>query len=186
MRGRSDAPAGRSGRGRRSAARARGASLVELVVAIVVVSVVSVAVMGALGRNTIGVADALVRQQALGIANSLLNEILAQAADPADPDGGADGAGPETAAGVTETRGNPLAPFDHVNDYHGYTMGPATSGIVGFDGQPIAGLEGYAASVTVEAKSVSDLPASRGWWVTVTVTAPNGAPVVLEGFRAQL
>jgi MSHA pilin protein MshD len=183
MRGRSDVRLARPGRSR---ARSRGASLVELVVAIVVVSVVSVAVMGALGRNTIGAADALVRQQALVIGSSLLNEILAQGTDPSDPDGGADGAGPETAAGVVEARGNALAPFDHVNDYHGYAMGAATGGIVGFDGQPIAGLEGYSASVSVEAKAVSDLPSSRGWWVTVTVTAPNGAPVVLEGFRAQL
>lgn len=181
MRGRSESSP-RSGIRR----RARGASLVELVVAIVVIGVVSVAVMGALGSNTVGTADALVRQQAIGIANSLLNEILAQGTDPTDPDGGADSTGPDTAAGVVESRGSSIAPFDHVNDYHGYTMGPATGGIVGFDGQPIAGLEGYSASVTVEAKAVSDLPSSLGWWVAVTVTAPNGAPVRLEGFRAQL
>jgi prepilin-type N-terminal cleavage/methylation domain-containing protein len=38
-----------------------------------------------------------------------------------DPDGGTEALGPETANGVEETRGSASYPFDHVNDYHGYS-----------------------------------------------------------------
>lgn len=170
MRGRSE---------RRGRHRARGASLVELIVAIVVVGVLSSAALGILGRHAIGSTDALMTQQAMVIARGLLEEIQAQGTDATDPDGGADGFGPESG----EQRGSASAPFDHVNDYDGYTM---SSGIVAADGTPVPGLENWTASVSVTARAIADLPASHGFWISVTVTGPGGASVVLEGFRARL
>ena len=170
MRGRSD-PALRG--------RSAGASLVELVVAIVVVGVVASAALGVLGRHLLGSTDPMMMQQALAVARGLLDEVLAQGTDTTDPDGGADGFGPEAG----EARGSATSPFDHVNDYHGYTM---SAGIVAFDGTPVAGLENFGATVQVVAQSIAGVPASSGYWVTVTVTAPGGASIVLEGFRARL
>jgi MSHA pilin protein MshD len=156
-----------------------GASLVELVVAIVVVGIVAAATFGALARHATGSVDPMVAQQALAVARGLLEEILAQGTDVTDPDGGADALGPEAG----EARGSAIAPFDNVSDYHGYAT---ASGIVGFDGTPVPGLEAYAASVSVSAQGVADMASSNGWLVRVTVTAPGGAQVVLEGFRARL
>lgn len=164
---------------RAGARGSRGATLVELVVAIVVVGVVVAAAFGALGRHLTGSSDPMVVQQALAVARGLLEEVLAQGTDAVDPDGGADGFGPEPG----EVRGSAASPFDHVNDYDGYTMG---AGIVAYDGTPIAGLEGYGATVAVAAQALGDLPASSGYLVTVTVTAPGGARVALDGFRARL
>ena len=170
MRGRSDRAAPR---------RSAGATLVELVVAIVVVGVVVTAAFGVLGRHLVGSTDPMMFQQALAVARGLLEEALAQGTDATDPDGGADGFGPEAG----EARGSATQPFDHVNDYHGYEM---KTGIVAWDGTPIAGLEGFAASVQVVPRALADLPASSGFLVTVTVDAPGGASIVLDGFKARL
>jgi MSHA pilin protein MshD len=165
-------------RPRPSRARSLGASLVELVVAIAVVGIVVSAAFGALARHGLGTTDPFVAQQALAAARGLLDEVLAQGLDTTDPDGGADALGPEAG----EARGSPAAPFDHVNDYHGY----ASNGIVSFDGTPVAGLEAYSATVTVSAQGVADMSPVDGWWVRVAVTGPGDTTVVLEGFRARL
>ena len=150
----------------------RGASLIELVVLIVVVGIVATAAMGALATMSSRSADPLVQRQALAVAQSLLDEITAQPT----PDG--DALGPEAG----EARGSATAPFNHVNDYHGFSM----SGIRHFDGTPIAALESYSASVTVRAQAVGNVPTGAGWWVEVRVTGPGGAEVVLAGWRARL
>lgn len=150
----------------------RGASLIELIVLIVVVGVVATAAMGALATMSSRSADPLVQRQALAVAQSLLDEITAQPT----PDG--DALGPEAG----EARGSATAPFNHVNDYDGFGM----SGIRHFDGTPIVALESYAASVSVRAQAVGNVPAAAGWWVEVRVTGPGGAEVVLAGWRARL
>jgi len=150
----------------------RGASLVELIVLIVVVGIVATAAMGALATMGSRSADPLVQRQALAVAQSLLDEITAQPT----PDG--DALGPESG----ESRGSSTAPFNHVNDYHGFGM----TGIRSFDGTAVAGLEGYSASVTVRAQAIGNVPAADGWWVEVRVTGPGGAEVVLAGWRARL
>ena len=150
----------------------RGASLIELIVLIVVVGIVATAAMGALATMSSRSADPLVQRQALAIAQSLLDEITAQPT----PDG--DALGPEAG----ESRGSSTTPFDHVNDYHGYSM----AGVRNFDGSAVAGLESYGASVTVRAQAIGNVPAAAGWWVEVRVTGPGGAEVVLAGWRARL
>lgn len=152
--------------------RQRGASLIELIVLIVVVGIVATAAMGALATMSARSADPLVQRQALAVAQSLLDEITAQPT----PDG--DALGPEAG----EARGSATAPFNHVNDYHGFSM----TSIRHFDGTPIAALESYSASVSVRAQAVGNVPADAGWWVEVRVTGPGGAEVVLAGWRARL
>ena len=150
----------------------RGASLIELIVLIVVVGIVATAAMGALATMSSRSADPLVQRQALAIAQSLLDEVTAQPT----PDG--DALGPESG----ESRGSTTAPFNHVNDYHGFSM----AGIRNFDGTPVAALESYTATVTVRAQAVGNVPAADGWWVEVRVIGPGGAEVVLAGWRARL
>ena len=150
----------------------RGASLVELIVLIVVVGIVATSAMGALATMSARSADPLVQRQALAIAQSLLDEVTAQPT----PDG--DALGPEAG----ESRGSSSAPFNHVNDYHGFSM----AGIRHFDGTPVAGLESYNASVTVRAQALANVPAADGWWVEVRVAGPGGAEVVLASWRARL
>jgi MSHA pilin protein MshD len=156
----------------RSSAWQRGTSLIELIVLIVVVGVVATAALGALATLSSRSADPLVQRQALAVAQSLLDEVTAQPT----PDG--DALGPEPG----ESRGSTTAPFNHVNDYDGFSM----AGIRNFDGTAVAGLEGYSASVTVRAQAVGNVPSTDGWWVEVRVTGPGGAEVVLASWRARL
>jgi MSHA pilin protein MshD len=158
---------------------ALGSTLVELVVAIVVLGVAATAALGALSRHAVGAPDALQVLQATAVAQALLDEALAQGTGTVDPDGVANGPGPEPG----EARSSAVAPFDHVDDYDGYAM---EAGIVAFDGEPVPGLEGYRLRMTATSQSIADLPASQAWWVRVQVDTPSGASVVLEGLRARL
>ena len=140
---------------------------------LVITLVISVGVTGLLLIFTSTVhksADPLVRKQALAVAESLLNEVLAQPftfCDPQDPandaalppansgacTGGAAGS-QDKGGGVlgpqpgTETRFSNTDPFDNVADYHGYAM---NNGIFGLDNSitPVPGLSAYTASVSV-------------------------------------
>ena len=156
----------------------RGATLVELVMFIVVIATALSTVLGAL-RLTVGrSADPLVIRQSLAIAESLLQEVMAQPYTANDLDGGANAIGPETG----ETRFSTTTPFDHVDDYHGYSE----TGIVKPDGTAVAGLSGYSASVMVAAQSLDNIPSGEGLLVTVTVTGPGGYSIALRGFRARV
>lgn len=156
----------------------RGLTLVELIAVIVVVGVVGALAAGAVGRLNLASADPMIQRQSLAIAESLLAEVLQQATPDNDPDGGAEALGPEAG----EARGSVTAPFDHVNDYNGFSM----SGIRTIDGTAIAGLASYSASVVVRAQALDNVGAADGWWVEVTVTGPDGRALRLSGWRARL
>lgn len=170
----------------------RGFSLVELLIFIVVVSAALAGVLRVFVEATGRSADPAVRRQALAIAESLLEEVslmpftycdsedanVETATSPAGCAGTADGAGPESG----ETRfASP--PFDHVNDYHGYVM----NGIVDISNSAVAGLAGYTASVSVAAAALGSITAASGDAVriTVSVTGPGGASIVLDGYRSR-
>ena len=169
--------------------------------------IISVAVTGVLmvfTNSVRGSADPLVRKQAMAIAESMLNEVMAQAytyCDPQDPanaattppastaacTGGAAGSqdkggstlGPQPG---TEGRFNPTDPLDNVADYNGYTM---NSGIYGLDNgaTPVAALAAYSASVTVtRAGTVFSLPNDAVLRVDVRVTG-RGETITLTGYR---
>jgi len=158
--------------------RQRGVTLVELLLAMLIISVAVASVLGVLGLTSGRSADPLLARQSLAVAESLLQEILSQPFTASDLDGGPDAIGPEAG----ETRGSAITPFDHVDDYHGYTL----NGIVKADGTPIAGLSGYSTAVAIQPQALANIAAGEGLLVTVTVTAPGGASFSLSGFRARV
>jgi len=166
------------GNGQRRFALARGAALVEVVLFIVIIATALTAVLGTLNLTVGRSADPLVARQALSIAESLLQEVMSQPYTASDLDGGSNAIGPETG----ETRSSTTTPFDHVDDFNGYSM----TGIVKPDGTAVAGLGSYNASVTVQAQALDNIPAAEGLLVTVTVSGPGGYSVALRGFRARV
>lgn len=153
-----------AGRGRRRL-RQTGVTLVELIVALTLASVIMGTLWSAwtlLGR---GSADPLVARQALAVAQSLLREIELQ------PLPGS------AVAGATPGRTG----FASISDYDGLTM----NGITDAEGAAVPGLESYGARIAVTALGLAGVPASDGWWITVTVTGPDAQPTVLAGWRAR-
>jgi MSHA pilin protein MshD len=176
----------------RRAVRVRGFTLIELVVFIVVVSAALAGVLSVFMPATTASADPMVRRQALAIAESLLEEVELMPFTYCDPDDAnletatsaagcaslTQGIGPNTG----ETRFGPTQ-FDNVGDYAGYSM----SGIVDITNTAVAGLAGYSASVAVAATALGSITAGSGdaLRITVTVTAPGGSTVVLDGVRTR-
>lgn len=183
--------------------RAVGLSLVELIVFIVVVGVAVAGVLAALNLSTRASADPMIQKQALAIAEAVLEETQLMPftyCDPDDPQAatalnagvGATGCtaaaavenpgaeatppyGPETRLGVT-------TPFDNVNDYNGFSIGP---GIVDMTGAAITGLDGYTATVSVANQALGGIPGSDALLITVTVAGPGNTTAVLHGYRVR-
>jgi MSHA pilin protein MshD len=175
----------------------RGLSLIELLVFIVVVGIAVTGVLSVFSLNARSSADPVVQKQALAIADSLLEEVLAKPYTYCDPDdvnvetavnaaGCAttpEGMGPEVAQ--SESRNANLTPFDNVNDYNGFNM-PAPPGIYDLSGAHITGLDGYSASVQVQpAGAFNGIPTGETLLVTVTVTAPGNQGITLSGYRTR-
>lgn len=171
----------------------RGLSLIELLVFIVVVGVAVTGVLSVFSFNARTSADPVVQKQALAIADSLLEEVLAQPYTYCDPDDAnvetanspADCAVPETAmvAEGGETRYSNLTPYDNVNDYNGFAM---NSGIVDPGGNAVPDLNGYTASVQVQsAGAFNGIPVGETLLVTVTVNGPGNHTVTLSGYRTR-
>lgn len=173
----------------------RGLSLIELLVFIVVVGVAVTGVLSVFSFNARTSADPMVQKQALAIADSLLEEVLAKPYTYCDPDDAnvetaanaagcattPEGMGPEVAQG--ESRNANLTPFDNVNDYNGFSM----TGIVDPSGNAVPDLNGYSASVQVQTPPVPlpSIPAGETLLVTVTVTGPGNHTVTLSGYRTR-
>lgn len=184
----------------------RGISLIELVLFIVIVGIALAGVLLVMNRVTASSADPLVRKQALAIAESLLEEVELMPftfCDPDDPNaasavsasvggGGCNSTvevmGPENAFAeqpTAETRYHLATPFDNVNDYHGFNMAPgAILDITGTN----TGLNGYSAGVAISSAGIALLNGTddgAALRITVTVTAPDGSQVVLDGYRTR-
>jgi len=173
----------------------RGLSLIELLVFIVVVGIAVTGVLSVFSLNARTSADPVVQKQALAIADSLLEEVLAQPYTYCDPDDAnvetansvADCVTPETAMGPEvaqgESRNANLTPYDNVNDYNGFAM----TGIVDPSGNAVPDLNGYSASVQVQTPPVplTNIPAGETLLVTVTVTGPGNHGVTLSGYRTR-
>lgn len=142
---------------------ARGFSFVET---IIVVVVLGIAVTGVLLVSTTAVkdsADPMLRMQAIAIAESYLEEILA--AEFADPGGPAESG---------------RADWDNVGDYAGLSDTGAANRLVA----PIAGLEDYDVTVSVTGGNLNGLTgAGNVLRVTVTVTDPSGESISLDGYK---
>lgn len=170
--------------------RSQGFTLVELIVFIVIVSVAVAGVLLAVNYSTAHSVDSLMRKQALAVAEAVLEEAMLKPytwCDPDDPQAptalsaavGATGctgtttvesSGPETG----EVRTN----FDNVNDYHGLNTTVPIEG---------AGAAPYSAAVTVAATTLNDITVAdnAALLITVTVNAPGGESVVLQGIRTR-
>ena len=170
-----------------------GLSLVELLAFIVVVGVAVGGVLSVYSLASRSSADPMLRKQALAVAESLLEEVLAMPYTYCDPDD----ANVETASSVAdcatlaetamgpeagEDRYSNLTPYDNVNDYHGFSM----TGINGPDNAPAPGLGGYMAQIEVApAGAFNGIPAGETLLVTVTVTAPGNHSISLSGYRTR-
>lgn len=187
-----------------------GLSLVELIVFIVIVSTAVAGVLGVLGIATRGSADPMIQKQALSIAEAVLEEVQLMPFTYCDPDDPQAATAQSAAVGATgctaaasvenpgaeatppygpETRLSATTPYDNVNDYNGFGMGP---GITDITGSAIAGLGGYTVMpVTVAGQAFAAfgggraIPAADSLLVTVTVTGIGNTTVTLHGYRVR-
>lgn len=171
----------------------RGLSLIELLVFIVVVGIAVTGVLSVYSLNARTSADPMLRKQALAIAESLLEEVLAKPYTYCDPDdaNAETASGPAGCAGLAETAMGPeagetrysnLTPFDNVNDYDGFSM---MAGIIDIGGTAVTGLARYTAAVQVQPTALIGIPAGETLLVTVTVTAPGNLGISLSGYRTR-
>ena len=176
----------------RAAGAAGGFTLIELVLFIAIASAAITGVLRVFVESTLRSADPMQRRQSLAIAESLMEEVqlmpftfcdgddanVETATSTAGCANGADALGPEPAENRFAT-----PQFDHVNDYHGYSM----AGIVDITNTAVSGLAGYSASVAVAASALNSISAASGdaLRITVTVTSPNGQALSLDGYRTR-
>jgi MSHA pilin protein MshD len=175
--------------------RHSGVTLVELVMFIVLIGIAFGALMLALSQFTRTSADPVASKQSLAIGEALLDEIELMPFTYCDPDDAnastatstagcnsiVEASGPEAG----ETRGGTTTPFDNVNDYHGYQM---LSGILDAAGAAVTGLSQYrVTNVTVAAADLGTITSASGnaLRIRVTVQAPDGTSLTLEGYRAR-
>jgi MSHA pilin protein MshD len=185
-----------------------GLSLIELIVFIVIVSAAVAGVLGVFAMTSRGSADPMVQKQALAIAEAVMEEVQLMPftyCDPDDPQAGSALSGAVGATGCTaaaavenigaettapygpETRADAVTPFDNVNDYNNFAMGPGISSLGSLTN--ITGLDAYTASVTVGGQALgagaTTVPAVASLLITVTVTGPGNTTVTLHGYRTR-
>lgn len=171
-------------------------TFVELIFFIVIVGIGVAAILLVYTTTVRSSSDPMVRKQLLSVAEALLEEVelmpftycdpddahaatatssAIDAMDPAKCAATAEALGPEG-----ETRYSAAAPYDNVNDYHGFSM----SGIRDITNTAIGGLGGYNASVAIASGGLG-IGAADVLRITVTVTGPDGDSIVLDGYRTR-
>lgn len=181
----------------------RGVTLVELIVFIVIVGVAMAGLFAAFNTITAASADPQVRKQVLAIAESMMEEVQLMPFTFCDPDdplaatatstAGCTGGVPTETIGpegtgcpsaiTCEQRGSLTLPFDNVNDYHGFTMGP---GIQDITGAVVPGLGAYSVTnITITASSLGGIPAADSLLISITVTGPGSVSTTLQGYRTR-
>ncbi len=154
----------RGGARERGGTSERGVTLIEVVVAIVIVAIAAAAILAAMASITMRGAETMVRHQAVAVAEAYLEEILLQ---PVAPPGGA--------APTSRANYNDEDQYNGLND----------SGARDQFGNAIAYLAGYNVSVAVtQTTALTGIAAAQARQINVTVTDPNGAVVLLTGYRA--
>jgi MSHA pilin protein MshD len=144
--------------------RERGVTLIELVISIVIIAIAVSAVLGVFTLISTGSAEAMVRNQAVAIAASYLEEI--QLKDFATGSG-------------TGSR----AAFDDVGDYNGLVDVGARDQF----GNPIVGLEKYTVRVTVGNGTIGSLSSANAVRrIDVNVQHGIGINMTISGYRAAL
>ena len=180
-----------------------GVSLVELIVFIVIVSVSVAGVLLAINTATRSGTDPMIRKNAIAIAEGMLEEVSLMPftfCDADDPQATTATSSAVGAAGCTsaatvnaigpeagETRYASATPFDHVDDYNGFSMNP----IVDITNTAIGTLTSYSATVSVAATALGSIAATdaqgqaNALLITVTVSGPQNTTVVLQGYRTK-
>ena len=189
-----------SGLNRRSVG---GFTLIELIVFIVIVSVSVAGVLLAINTATRSGTDPMIRKNAIAIAEGMLEEVSLMPftfCDANDPQATTATSSAVGAAGCTsaatvnaigpeagETRYASATPFDHVDDYNGFSMNP----IVDITNTAIGTLTSYSATVSVAATALGSIAATdaqgqaNALLITVTVSGPQNTTVVLQGYRTK-
>jgi|SRR5581483_3467303 len=186
------------------ASRCHGLTLIELIIFIMIVSVALLGTLLAMNTTVRKSSDPLVQKQALAVAEGLLEEVelmpftycdpddanvttartaTVNASDPTQCQSSVEGLGPEAG----ESRYSTAQPFDNVSDYHGFDTNTATpSGVRDVSGT-LSGLPAYRAAVQVVAVSLGNasFTTTAAYLITVTVTAPGGTQVALQGYRTR-
>lgn len=143
----------------------RGLTLIELIIFIVIIAVASTGVLLVFQQTVKGSVDPIIRKQAMTVAASLLEEVLA-----------VEYACPATALCGNVTSSNRTATHGIV-DYHGFAM---NDGILAIDGTPIKQLADYSALVSVA--SESNWNGAPGRKISVSVRHQNET-LTLDGWR---
>ena len=189
-----------SGLNRRSVG---GFTLIELIVFIVIVSVSVAGVLLAINTATRSGTDHMIRKNAIAIAEGMLEEVSLMPftfCDADDPQATTATSSAVGAAGCTsaatvnaigpeagETRYASATPFDHVDDYSGFSMNP----IVDITNTAIGTLTSYSATVSVAATALGSIAATdaqgqaNALLITVTVSGPQNTTVMLQGYRTK-
>ena len=137
-----------------------GVLLVELILSMVIISIALTGVFTVMNLTVSRSADPVIHHQMIAIAESYLEEILAQNYLDPDTDGEA-------------TRDL----FDDIDDYHGLT----DTGAKNITGSAIAGLTNYIVGVDVASASLGGINALK---VTVTVTHSTLGSINLVGYKS--
>lgn len=138
----------------------RGFTFVELVISIVLVSLAVTGVLLAYTNTVAGSSDPLIREQAVAVAESYMEEILSKRFN--DPNADGEGA---------------RANFDDVDDYNGLSEEPQLP-----NGTTL-GLSAYTVSVSVAGTALNGIAAASSLRVDVTVTHTSGESITLTGYR---
>lgn len=147
-----------------------GFTLIELVMFIVIVGIGVAGILSVFTTSVKNSADPMVRKQALAIAESLLEEIVAK--EFKDPDGGTSGVS-TCALGAGSNR----TVWKDVCQYNGYS----STGIRDAQGNSVASLSGYSVtSVAVASPTLSGVTLKQ---VDVTVTDTQSNTIKLTGYR---
>lgn len=164
----------------------RGFTLIELIVFIVIVSVGLAGVLTILNQTTSRSADPMIRKQALAVAEALLEEVMAKPFTWCDPDDAQAATalsavvGPLGCFATLEALGSEAGEvrdiFDNVNDYNALTTAVNIAG---------GGAAPYNAVVAVAATEFNGIAAANALLITVTVNAPGGEVIQLQGIRTR-
>ena len=155
--------------------RASGFSLIEMIALIVIIGIAVAGTMFALDRMTANIPEAMVRKQAIAVADAFLAEVLSQSFDPQ--------AGPAGAPAQSSRAG-----FNDMMDYNGYSE---TGVYTQAGATPLTDLEGYTVTISVTdspAELVAALPASPAVTasdqrrVRVSV-ATSRETIIVDGYR---
>jgi len=141
--------------------QARGVTLIELVLSIVIVAIAASAILGLLSFSARSSADAMIRNQAVAIAQAYLEEIRFKAF---------------ASNGVEASR----ADYNDVSDYNGLS----DTGARDQTGATIAGLNGYNVTVAVTSNALGAVTAANAKRIDVTVqNSAAGVTVAISGYR---